>query len=121
MVETFHQLKQARPATRERQTANLKRGDEKPVQENFLNGNKGQSRETVAITKALEPEERAAAEKRMAEGARLGPAIRDGKVIPVEIFHRDTGKTRDKVARYVGVSGPSRRRRQRKWRSNPFP
>lgn len=73
--------------------------DENVVRKDFLPS------EMVAIAKALEPEERKAAEKRIMEGAKLGPAIRDGKPIPVENFHGVGGKTRDKVATYVGVSG----------------
>lgn len=57
--------------------------------------------EYVAIAEALRPAE--AARERQAEGQRAGAAALHGGKLPPST--PDVGKTRDKVARYVGVSG----------------
>lgn len=60
--------------------------------------------EMVAIAEALEPVELEKARERIQEGAKIGAQITNTGERPVETFH-GAGKTRDKVAAYVGVSG----------------
>jgi adenine-specific DNA-methyltransferase len=69
--------------------------DENVIREDFLPS------EAVAIKRALEQIERAKARERMSEGGRLG---RKGVIRGVESAHLMAGKTRDKLAAYVGMS-----------------
>jgi N6-adenosine-specific RNA methylase IME4 len=79
--------------------ADIVRGElaENAIRKDFLPS------EIDAIRRAIEPIEREAARGRMSEGGKVGKVGKVGKLsIP-----SDTGKTRDKVGAFAGVSGRS--------------